>query len=352
MMLLPEENDNLRPMIDGCNRPDPEEKLMVNPRRGLSLAALLLIFGTTAGSAVAQGFPDKAINLTIPFAPGGGTDLIGRAIGKGMSEALNTPVIILNKAGNSTILGSEAVARSAPDGYNLVVATIAHSVNPSLRATMPYDTKAAFEPVTMIASSHNVLVVPAASPLKSVADVIAKAKAAPGSLSYASQGPGTSAHLAGELFKNISGVDIKHVPYRGAGPALADVLGGHVDMMFATRAAATAYVDAGTMRALGITSPAGQSTMKNVPSIADEGLAGYVVDSWYGLYAPAGTPKAVIEKLNAAVKKAVLSPEFVRLANNEGLVVRAGPPEELAAFVAADMVRWRKIVQENKITVD
>ena len=257
-----------------------------------------------------------------------------------------------NKPGASTIVGTEAVARSSPDGYSLLVATLAHAVNPSLHAKLPFNTDTAFAPVTLIASSHNVLVVKADSSFKSVADIIAAAKATPNKLTYASQGQGTSAHLAGELFKNLAKVDITHVPYRGAAPAINDLLGGHVDMMFATNAAVASFVAGGQLRALAITAPAGQSKMPNVPAVADAGLPGYVVDSWYALFAPAGTPPDVVEKINAAIKKAVQTPEFTKLALNEGLIVRAGSPQELADYVKADEIRWRKIVIENKITAE
>jgi tripartite-type tricarboxylate transporter receptor subunit TctC len=316
-----------------------------------ALLAALLPLVPAAAQAQAT-FPDRTITLTVPFAPGGGTDLIARAVGKGLADDFGVSVVILNKPGSGTIIGTEAVARSAPDGYNLLVATIAHSVNPSLHKKLSYDTKTAFAPIALIASSHNVLVVKTDSPLKSVQDIVAKAKAKPNSLSYASQGPGTSAHLAGELFQNIAKVQMNHVPYRGAGPALADLIGGHVDMMFATSAAVASFIEAGTLRPLGITAPAGQSPMKGVPSIADGGLPGYVLDSWYGLYAPAGTPAPVLARLNAALKQAVKTPEFAKMAKTEGLVVRAGTPQELTEFVDVDMARWARIVQENKITAE
>lgn len=317
-----------------------------------SALAPLLAVNIAAPAAAQQSYPVRSIRLVVPFAPGGGTDIIARALARGMETQLGQSVIIDNKPGASTIVGTESVARSAPDGYSLLVATLAHAVNPSLHPKLPFDTDTAFAPITLIASSHNVLVVKADSRLKSVAEVVAAAKAAPNKLTYASQGQGTSAHLAGELFKNLAKVDITHVPYRGAAPALNDLLGGHVDMMFATNAAVASFVAGGQLRALAITAPAGQSKMPNVPAVADAGLPGYVVDSWYALFASGGTPPDVIEKVNAAIKKVVQTSEFAKLALSEGLIVKAGSPQELADYVKADEIRWRKIVMENKITAE
>ena len=329
--------------------------MSVQTRRTIALwiaLAPLLAANFDASAIAQQSFPVRPIRLVVPFAPGGGTDIIARALARGLEVELGQSAIVDNKPGASTIVGTEAVARSSPDGYSLLVATLAHAVNPSLHAKLPFNTDTAFAPVTLIASSHNVLVVKADSSFKSVADIIAAAKATPNKLTYASQGQGTSAHLAGELFKNLAKVDITHVPYRGAAPALNDLLGGHVDMMFATNAAVASFVAGGQLRALAITAPAGQSKMPNVPAVADAGLPGYVVDSWYALFAPAGTPLDVVEKLNAAIKKAAQTPEFAKLALSEGLIVKAGSPQELADYVKADEIRWRKIVIENKITAE
>ncbi len=201
------------------------------------LAAALALAALTALPAFAA-FPDKPLRVIVPFAPGGGTDAITRSLGIGMAEALGQPVIVDNKPGAGTIIGTDAVAKSAPDGYTLVMATFAHAVNPALQPKLPYDTDKAFAPVALIGVSPNVLVVRADRPYKTVADLVAAAKAKPGTLTFASQGNGTSAHLAGELFKSLAKVDLTHVPYRGAGPAMTDLLGGQVDMMFATAAAA------------------------------------------------------------------------------------------------------------------
>jgi len=241
-----------------------------------------------AGAALAA-YPDKPIRLVVPFAAGGGTDLIARTLGAGMSKELGQTIIVDNKPGAGTIIGTDAVAKSAPDGYTLVMASFAHAVNPSLQPKLPFDTEKAFTPVALIGRGPNILVVRADSPFKTVKDVIEAAKAKPGKLTYASQGNGTSAHLAGEMFANLAKVQMIHVPYRGAGPAITDLLGGQVDMIFGTAAAVSTFVDSGKLRALGVTTPQRSPALKDIPTIA-ESVPGYVVESWYGLYAPAGTP--------------------------------------------------------------
>jgi len=257
-------------------------------------------------------------------------------------------VIIDNKPGAGTIIGTDAVAKSPADGYTLVIATFAHAVNPSLQPKLPFDTEKAFAPVILIGRGPNVLVVRADSPYRSVMDVVAAARSNPGKLTYASQGNGTSAHLAGEMFTNLAKVQMTHVPYRGAGPAITDLLGGQVDMIFGTAAAVATFVDSGKLRALGVTTAQRSPALKAVPAIA-ETMPDYAVDSWYGLYAPAGTPADVIAKLNAAARKAAQTDEFKKKVEAEGLVISAGAPAELADYVRAEEARWRKVVKENNV---
>jgi tripartite-type tricarboxylate transporter receptor subunit TctC len=268
-----------------------------------------------------------------------------------MSQALGQSVIVENKPGAGTIIGTDAVAKSPPDGYSLVVATFAHAVNPSLMTKLPFDTEKAFAPIVMIARGPNVLVVRSDSPLKTVKDLLDAARAEPSKLSYASQGNGTSAHLAGEMFENIAQVKITHIPYRGAGPAMTDLLGGQVDMMFATAAAVAPHIASGKLRAIAVTTPERSPVMKTIPTVA-ETVRGYAVESWYGLFAPAGTPDDVIIKLNNAAKQATQSAEFRRKMEPEGLVVSTGTPQELDAYVKREESRWKKIVKENNIKPD
>jgi tripartite-type tricarboxylate transporter receptor subunit TctC len=206
--------------------------------------------------------------------------------------------------------------------------------------------------VALIGVSPNVLVVRADSPYKTVADLVAAAKARPGKLTFASQGNGTSAHLAGELFKNLAKVELTHIPYRGAGPAMTDLLGGQVDMMFATASAVRPFVDSGKMRALGVTTARRSPAYASVPTLAQAGVPGYAAESWYGLYVAAKTPRDVIDKLNAAVRKAAKSPAFIKQTESEGLAVDVGAPEQLDTYVRAEEVRWRKVVKDNHITTD
>lgn len=316
---------------------------------GVALAAIC-----TAGSAAAETFPQKPVRIVVPFAPGGGTDLVARSMTVVMGQELGQPVIIDNKPGAGTIIGTDTAAKSAPDGYTLVMATVAHVVNPSIQPKLPYNHDKAFAPVMLVGVSPNVLVVRASSPYKSVKEIIGAAKAAPGKLSFASQGAGTSAHLAGELFKNLTGTNLIHIPYRGAGPALTDLLGGQVDVMFATAAAVGAMIEKGQLRALAVTTATRSNAhvLAKVPTVAESGVPGYVADSWYGLFAPAGTPPDVIEKLNAAAKKAVLTDAFRKKMEAEGLVVKGGTPQEFDTYAKGEEARWRKVVKDNNITND
>jgi tripartite-type tricarboxylate transporter receptor subunit TctC len=309
--------------------------------QGIGLGLAILV-----SSAHAQ-YPDKPVRIVVPFAPGGGTDLIARTLGQGMSQALGQPVIIENKPGAGTVIGTDLVAKSAPDGYTLVIATLAHAVNPSLLSKLPYNNDTAFAPVSLIGRGPNVLVVRAESPYKTVKEILDAAKAGK-KLTYASQGNGTSAHLAGEMFANLSKAEFLHIPYRGAGPAMVDLLGGQVDMFFGTAAAVANMVDQGKLRAIAVTTPEPSAAFKGVPTVAAT-VPGYAVESWYGFFVPAGTPAPLIGKLNAAVKKAAQNPDFVKKVEQEGLVVTASEPAEFDRYVKSEEARWKKIVKENNI---
>ena len=318
--------------------------------RGLAQA---LVIGSllAVGAASANTFPQKPVRIVVPFSPGGGTDLIARTLGQEMSKDLGQPVIIDNKPGAGTIIGTDAIAKAQPDGYSLVMASFAHAVNPSLQSKLPFDNAKAFAPVILVGRGPNVLVVRPASPFKTVADVLAAAKANPGKLTYASQGAGTSAHLAGEMFDNLAKVKTLHIPYRGAGPAMTDLMGGQVEMFFGTAAAVAPFVERGQLRAIAVTSAVPSPAFKGVPTIGAS-IPGYAVESWYGLYAPAGTPKDVIDRLNAAARKAARSPDFTRKVEQEGLNIAAGDPAELDAYVRGEEARWARVVKENGIKAD
>ena len=320
-------------------------------RRRLLLGTVAATAGSLALNAYAA-FPDRPVKIVVPFAPGGGTDLISRTVAEGMARDLGQPVIVDNKPGAGTIIGTDFVAKAAPDGLTLLMATFAHALNPSLQPRLPYVTDRAFAPVAMIGRSPNVLVVRPDRPYKTVAELIAAARAQPGRLSYGSYGNGTSAHLAGELFKSLVKIDITHVPYKGSSPAITDLLGGQIDMMLTTVASVAQHIEGGKLRALAVTSSARSSAWPNVPTMAEAGVPGYLAESWYGLYAPTGTPREAVLRLNAAAKVAVQSEAFRKRIQEEGLVVEVGAPDALDRYVRAEEARWKKVVTDARITVD
>jgi tripartite-type tricarboxylate transporter receptor subunit TctC len=326
-------------------------QLLILTRRRLLLGGASAAASTLALNAHAA-FPDRPVKIVVPFAPGGGTDLISRTVAEGMARDLGQPVIVDNKPGAGTIIGTDFVARAAPDGLTLLMATFAHALNPSLQPRLPYVTDRAFAPVAMIGRSPNVLVVRPDRPYKTVAELIAAARAQPGRLSYGSYGNGTSAHLAGELFKSLAKIDITHVPYKGSSPAITDLLGGQIDMMLTTIASVAQHIEGGKLRALAVTSSARSSAWPNVPTMAEAGVPGYLAESWYGLYAPTGTPREAVLRLNAAAKVAVQSEAFRKRIQEEGLVVEVGAPDELDRYVRAEEARWKKVVTDARITVD
>jgi tripartite-type tricarboxylate transporter receptor subunit TctC len=310
------------------------------------------VMALLAPLAFAQPYPNKPLHLVVPFAAGGGTDLVARVLGEGMGRELGQQVIIDNKPGGGTIIGTDAAAKSPADGYTLLMGTFAYAVNPSLQPKLPYSQTKSFAPVALIGRSPNVWVVRPDRPYKSVADVLAYARANPGKLTYGSYGSGTSAHLAAELMKSLAKVDITHVPYKGSAPAITDLLGGQIDMILTTIASAAPYVSSGKLRALAVTSATRSPTYPDVPTVAEAGIAGYVAESWYGLYVPAGTPAEVIAKLNAAAKAASLGDAFKKRVQDEGLVLTPGTPADLDRYVTGEEARWRKIVQDAHITAE
>jgi tripartite-type tricarboxylate transporter receptor subunit TctC len=312
-------------------------------------AVFCLMLLALSGHEVRAAYPERPLRIIVPFPPGGGTDLIARTLGATMAQELGQPVVIENKPGAGTILGTAVAANSPPDGYTLVMATFAHAVNPSLKPSLPYDTFKSFAPVALVARSFNVVVVRPDLGLKSIQEVLTYAKANPGKLNYGSFGIGTSAHLAGELFKYLGQVDMTHVAFQGAATALTNLLSGEIQIMFTTVSSVSSYLQAGTLRGLAVTSAQRSPAFPDLPTVAEAGVLGYVAESWYGLYVPAGTPPAVIDRLNKTVPQAVQSPAFKRLEAVEGLVVAAGPPEELDRYVRGEEARWRGVVQAAHI---
>jgi tripartite-type tricarboxylate transporter receptor subunit TctC len=320
--------------------------------RSLRLAAAVFLAGlVSAGDALAL-FPERALRIVVPFAPGGGTDVVARTLAQEMARDLGVSVIIENKPGAGTIIGTQAVAASAADGYTLLMGTFSHAVNSSLSANLPYDPHRDFAPVAMIARSFNIVVVNPKSAIRSIADLIAAARANPDKLTYGTFGVGTSAHLAGELFKDLAKVNLTAVPYKGAAPAITDLIGGQIDVMFTTVASAASLVESGQLRAIAVTSAERSPAFPQLPTVAEAGVPGYTAESWYGLFAPAGTSAAIIERLNKSAASAVQSDGFKKLSANEGLVLIARPPEELDRYLRSEEQRWRRVIEDAGIKVE
>ncbi len=329
----------------------------MSSRPNIKAAALLFALAATglAGFSTEDalaGYPDRIVRIVVPFAPGGGTDVVARTLAQEMTKDLGVSVMIENKPGAGTIVGSQAVAASEPDGYTLLMATFANAVNPSLHAKLPYDPHKDFVPVAQTARSFNIVVVNPKSPFQSIADLIAAAKADPDKLSYGTFGTGTSAHLAGELFKNMAKVNLTAIHYKGAAPAITDLIGGQIQVMFTTVASAASLVESGQLRALAVTSAERSPAFPQLPTVAEAGVPGYAAESWYGLLAPAGTPADVIDRLNRSAAIAVRSEAFKRLAGNEGLAMVAGPPEEFGRYMRGEEERWRRVIEDAGIKIE
>jgi tripartite-type tricarboxylate transporter receptor subunit TctC len=305
--------------------------------------ALLLAVGTCA----AQSYPAKPIRIIVPFPPGGIADLFARVIGQKFGETWGQPGVVDNRPGAGGNIGAELVAKSAPDGYTLLVTSISHTINPSVVKTLPFDTQRDFAPVMLIADAPNILVVHPSVPAASLAELIALARSRPGALNYASSGIGTSTHLCGELFKTMTGVDLQHVPYKGGGPAVADLLGAQVQLMFATLPTVLEHVRAGKLRAFGVTGAQRFAGAPDILTIAEGGLAGYEVSGWSGMFAPAKTPRAAIERLAAETAKILSDPALKERFLAQGAEPAVKMPDEFAAFVDTELRKWRKVAQAS-----
>src|SRR4051794_11901426 len=314
--------------------------------------ALAALFAGFSAAPVSAAYPDRVIKIVVPFAAGGGTDVIARTLAQEMAKDLGATIVIENKPGAGTIIGTQSVATSEGDGYTLLMGTFANAVNPSLNAKLPYDPHKDFAPVALIARSFNIVVVNPNSPFHSIADLIAAAKADPDKLSYGTFGTGTSAHLAGELFKDMAKVNLTMVPYKGAAPGITDLIGGQIQVMFTTVASAASLIAGGQLRALAVTSAERSPAFPDLPTVAEAGVPGYSAESWYGLYAPARTPRDIVERLNRSAGSAVQSEAFRKLGVNEGLVMVARPPEELDRYFRGEEERWRKVIQDAGIRIE
>ncbi len=313
--------------------------------RVLKAGAVLLVL--TAGAA-ADDYPNKPIRLIIPFPPGGSNDVVGRLVAKHLSDKLGQQVYIDNRGGAGGTIGTEVAAKALPDGYTLLVISLAHAVNPWLYK-LPYDHEKAFVPVASFGSGTNVLAVNPELPVHSVKDLIALAKAKPGELQYASAGVGSFQHLGGELFKVMAGVDIVHVPFRGGGPAMIDVIGGHTKIIFSSLIQTTPYVKSGQLRALGTGGAKRNPVLPDVPTIG-ETVPGYEANNWWGMLAPAGTPPAIVDKLNKAVTAALDAPELQQQFAKEGASVIKMTPDEFGKYIVAETAKWGRVVKQGHIT--
>jgi tripartite-type tricarboxylate transporter receptor subunit TctC len=319
----------------------------------LALAAFAVLCAAFATGASAQGFPTKPIRIVVPFPAGGTTDVLARAAAQKLTETLGQPAVVDNRPGAGGNIGAELVAKSAPDGYTLLMGTVGtHAINPGLYPKLPYDHVKDFAPVILVAGVPNVLVVNPSLPVNSVQELVAYAKANPGKLNFASSGNGTSIHLSAELFKLMAGVQMTHVPYKGSAPALQELVGGQVQLMFDNLPSSLALIKAGKLKALAVTSKERAPALPDVPTIAESGLPGYDASSWFGLLAPAGTPPPAIARLNGEIAKWLATPEAREKLLAQGANAAGGTPEDFARFIAAETAKWQKVVKESGAKVD
>ena len=311
-------------------------------------AAAALVLAIAAGAA-ADEYPVKPIRLIVPFPPGGSNDVVGRLIAKQLGEKLGQQVFVDNRGGAGSMIGTEALSKAAPDGYTLGIASIAFAVNPALHK-LPYDPFKSFEPVSILATGPNVLVVNPELPVKSVAELVALAKKEPGKLNYASAGIGSFQHLGGELFKLEAGVDIVHVPYKGGGPAMQDVIAGHIKIMFSSLIQTTPFIKSGQLRPLGIGGSKRSPVLPDVPTIAESGVPGYAANNWWRILAPAGTPKPIVEKLYKNIQLALQSPEMQQAFAREGAASVTMSSAEFTDFIKTEIAKWGRVVKEGHIT--
>lgn len=319
----------------------------------LGLIARAMFALLLSSSAQAQDWPSKPVKWVVPFPPGGAMDAIARALGDKASKAFGQPFIIENKPGAGGNIGSEFVAKAPGDGHTLIITSIGMATNKFLYPKLSYDPVNDFAPVSLLAVVPNVLVTNASQPnVKNVSDVIASAKAAPGKLTYASAGNGTSIHLAGEVFAAMAKVDMLHIPYKGSSPAVTDLLGGQVNYMFDSVTSASPHIKSGKLRALGVTTSKRSSALPGVPTIAEAGLTGYDVSPWFAVFMPAATPKPIVAKMNAVLLEAMKQPDIKAKFESIGAEPVGSTPDELAKHLGREIAGWGKLITERHITSD
>ena len=320
--------------------------LSLSGRRLLHLTAgLLLAFSSTA---FAEQYPNRPVRLIVPFPPGGSNDVVGRLVAGQLSERLGQQVFVDNRGGAGGVIGTEAAASAAADGYTLLIVSTAHAINPALYK-LNYDPVRSFAPVTILASGPNVLAVNPHLPASSVKELIALAREKPGAVEYASAGIGSFQHMGGELFKLMASVDILHVPYRGGGPAMSDVISGHVNVIFSSLIQTTPFIQSGQLRALGSGGSRRSAVLADVPTIAEAGVPGYAAENWWGIVAPAGTPPAIIERLQRDIQAVLKAPSLQQQFGREGASTLEMSSAEFAAYIESEIAKWRRVVEQGNI---
>jgi tripartite-type tricarboxylate transporter receptor subunit TctC len=325
--------------------------------KGISHLAIRSLVAAWLGclhlAVLADVYPSKPIRIVAPFPPGGPADILSRTIGQKLSQSWGQPVVIDNRPGAGGNIGADVAAKSAPDGYTLLMGFVGtHAINPSLYAKMPFDNVKDFEPVARVALVTIVLVVNPSVPAHSLKELIALAKSKPGELTFGSPGHGTPQHLAGEMFNTMAGVKMLHVPYKGAVPALSDLLGGQVSLIFSSMPPALPLVKAGKLRALGVTSTTRSPAAPEIPTLAESGLPGYVVSNWYGILAPRGTPKEIVAKLNAEIVRILNMPDVKESLAVQGAEPFTSTPEQFAAYIKEETEKWAKIVKYSGVQLE
>ena len=322
-------------------------------RRTLLASLAVAAAGALPLGALAQNFPTKPITIIVPFSAGGTTDILARIVGQGLTTELGQSVVVDNKPGAGGNIGGSLAAKAAADGYTLFMGTVGtHAINQSLYKKMPFDPVKDFAPLSRVATVPNLLVAHPSQPFKTVKEMIAYAKANPGKITYGSPGSGASPHVSGELFKSMTGTDLLHIPYKGSAPAMTDLLGGQTSVMFDNMPSAIQHVRSGKLRPIAVTTAKRSPELPDVPTIAEAGVPGYEATSWFGMFAPAGTPKPVLDKLHAALIKVLNQADVKKKIAEQGGDVVAETPEQFAAFIKAETAKWGKVVKDSGATVD
>jgi tripartite-type tricarboxylate transporter receptor subunit TctC len=312
------------------------------------LCAALLVFFAVALPAIAQQYPSKPIRIIVPWPPGGGTDVVSRTIAGKMNETLGQPAIVDNRAGANGIIGADQVAKAPADGYTVLITIASHAINPTLYAKLPYD-NADLLPVSLLAEYPFVITVHPSLPAKSLRELIAMAKTRNGQLTYASSGNGSGPHLGMELFMSMAGINMVHVPYKGAGQAMTDLVSGQVDVFLNNFLAGMQMIKAGRLRALAVTGGKRSAAAPEIPTVSEAGLPGYVVTGWYGMFVPAATPAPAVATLHAATVKALRSKDVAERLSNEAAEIVAGSPPQFAEFLKAEIAKWAGVIRKSKL---